>query len=872
MPVPEPAIGAQKALIVDGSYVLNAGRVHVNITNWGLIGSHYGLHATYSDAPSLQWPGGSGMEYVFGAGLWIGGRVNGVASVSTGQPENELLPDTNAEDVLYEARDGYQVSPRRETAPAGVPGDLPGGDDDGDGRIDEDPLDGYDNDGDGLVDEDFAQYGSQMITCLMRDDTPLARQMFPDHRPLNVEIRFSACAWNSTAEQDLIGLHWVIKNVGTQTIEDLYVGFLVDGDIGYHNNSAAGANDVAGFFAGIIRRPEGTFADLQYAWMRDADPVDPLPGWLGVTFEGSGFGDRHAVRPEVFGVNAMRIVNGVGFGWSPVLDSDRYNFLARKRRDPDVPFAHSGDYLVLLSVGPWSVLEPGQHVVVTGTMTVALGEHALQLAMLANLPTASGRWYDADSDARSGRFGRESLVCAEDFGRPWDSPQNPIYRRLQNYWNPACIPTMLFELPISRENLRYYPELDKHCLWVSMDNCEECRRFYGVDCARDRSFNNPCSSSSLAARLACTGMSGLEATIPFGSGTLPPPVPDMRVVPRDRAVEVYWDDRSERTADRLSELDDFEAYRIWRSDGWTRPPGSSERTGPSADAWQMIAEFDVINYMAPGDGEAPPMFGRNTGLEPATYRPACLDDPRFAGLADAMWEVVGADTADNYFLRPPLRDHSGRPVPGLESLLPWEGYPDVLDTFFAVTSRSDTVGVPKPATRYYRYRDGDVHNGFIYFYAVTAINHVRSPDGESILAEGIGSLPTGNFLIGQPRREAIGDELPASEQPRPFVYPNPATRVSLAEFQALHASRQDPTGVRISFANLPRCRSTIRIFTLAGDLVQTIEHDGSQGDGQAYWNLVSRNGQEVTSGIYLFAVAPQDRHYEDFVGRFVIAR
>ncbi|MDY0110095.1 MAG: hypothetical protein RBT60_09185 [Candidatus Krumholzibacteria bacterium] len=286
----------------------------------------------------------------------------------------------------------------------------------------------------------------------------------------------------------------------------------------------------------------------------------------------------------------------------------------------------------------------------------------------------------------------------------------------------------------------------------------------------------------------------------------------------------------------------------------------------------MIAEFDVINYMAPGDGEAPRMFGRNTGLEPATYRPACLDDPRFAGLAEAMWEVVGADTADNYFVRPPLRDHSGRPVPGLESLLRWEGYPDVLDTFFAVTSRSDTVGVPKPATRYYRYRDEDVHNGFIYFYAVTAINHVRSPDGESILAEGIGSLPTGNFLIGQPRREAIGDELPASEQPRPFVYPNPATRASLAEFQALHASRQDPTGVRISFANLPRCRSTIRIFTLAGDLVQTIEHDGSQGDGQAYWNLVSRNGQEVTSGIYLFAVAPQDGHYENFVGRFVIAR
>lgn len=198
------------------------------------------------------------------------------------------------------------------------------------------------------------------------------------------------------------------------------------------------------------------------------------------------------------------------------------------------------------------------------------------------------------------------------------------------------------------------------------------------------------------------------------------------------------------------------------------------------------------------------MFGRNTGLEPATYRPACLDDPRFAGLAEAMWEVVGANTADNYFVRPPLRDHSGRPVPGLESLLRWEGYPDVLDTFFAVTSRSDTVGVPKPATRYYRYRDEDVHNGFIYFYAVTAINHVRSPDGERILAEGIGSLPTGNFLIGQPRREAIATNCPrASSRDRSCIRIPPRARRSRSSRLCMRAARIPPAYASPS----PTCRA-----------------------------------------------------------------
>ena len=40
--------------VVDGSYVMNAGDLQINITNWGLIGSQYSWVTTYSDAPSAQ--------------------------------------------------------------------------------------------------------------------------------------------------------------------------------------------------------------------------------------------------------------------------------------------------------------------------------------------------------------------------------------------------------------------------------------------------------------------------------------------------------------------------------------------------------------------------------------------------------------------------------------------------------------------------------------------------------------------------------------------------------------------------------------------------------------------------------------------------
>jgi hypothetical protein len=315
------------------------------------------------------------------------------------------------------------------------------------------------------------------------------------------------------------------------------------------------------------------------------------------------------------------------------------------------------------------------------------------------------RWYDADGQGPSGWSGRETLACAEDFGVHWSSPLNPIYRRYMNYWNPACRPTRVLDRLIAPEDLTYYPELDKHCLWVSTDNGEECRRFNGVVCTSLTSYGNPCLSNTPATRLACLGMSGRESSIPFVSGTLPPPAPALRVVPRDRAAEVYWDDRSERTPDHLTGLDDLESCRVWRADDWTRPPGSSENTGPSREFWHMIAEFDRVNYLVSAEGRQPQLFGANTGFDAVAYRPVCLDDPRFAGPAAAMREVVWADVTGRHVMRPQLRDRQGLPVPGLEGLLPWEGHPEVLDTFFAVTGRPDTVGTPNPAVGYDRHRD-----------------------------------------------------------------------------------------------------------------------------------------------------------------------
>ncbi|MCB2231288.1 hypothetical protein KQH82_11280 [bacterium] len=70
----------------------------------------------------------------------------------------------------------------------------------------------------------------------------------------------------------------------------------------------------------------------------------------------------------------------------------------------------------------------------------------------------------------------------------------------------------------------------------------------------------------------------------------------------------------------------------------------------------------------------------------------------------------------------------------------------------------------------------------------------------------------------------------------------------------------------LEFQNVPD-RCTIRIYTLAGDLVNTIDH--RDGTGTARWDLLSTNRQQVASGIYIYHV---ESPYGDHMGRFAVVK
>ncbi len=71
----------------------------------------------------------------------------------------------------------------------------------------------------------------------------------------------------------------------------------------------------------------------------------------------------------------------------------------------------------------------------------------------------------------------------------------------------------------------------------------------------------------------------------------------------------------------------------------------------------------------------------------------------------------------------------------------------------------------------------------------------------------------------------------------------------------------------VKFIHLPP-KCTIRVFSLAGDLVTTLEHEDPTR-GELDWNLLSQSNRALASGIYIYTV---ESDYGRQIGKFVLIR
>ena len=98
--------GPSRIFVLDGSTVHNVGELQMHVGTWGQFGSWPGSNFTFAEAPSAQWPAGSGIEYLFVAGLWVGALKSGVPAVSTSAYQFEFRPSNDGLDIMYRAGEG----------------------------------------------------------------------------------------------------------------------------------------------------------------------------------------------------------------------------------------------------------------------------------------------------------------------------------------------------------------------------------------------------------------------------------------------------------------------------------------------------------------------------------------------------------------------------------------------------------------------------------------------------------------------------------------------------------------------------------------------------------------------------------------------
>ena len=227
------------------------------------------------------------------------------------------------------------------------------------------------------------------------------------------------------------------------------------------------------------------------------------------------------------------------------------------------------------------------------------------------------------------------------------------------------------------------------------------------------------------------------------------------------------------------------------------------------------------------------------------------------------WRPLDPSTNPELYTDPYRGDTITRPFEGYRVYRSTKG----LDGPWTVLADYDVVDdIGYNAGLEYSYSDVGLVNNVEYYYAVSAYSKadktINFPSQEtSLSANAVASVP---------------GTVPPSSVGQVAVVPNPY-RGDIA-YSSYNPPWEKPQGNRpwwmeqdrrIQFIHLPPyCE--IKIYTLSGDLVNTVWHE-SATRGYEDWNLTSSVGQAVSSGIYLFTVEDKTNGQVQ-VGKFVIIK
>ena len=694
------------------------------------------------------------------------------------------------------------------------------------------------------------------------------------HRPLGIRIKRSSYAWSYEYAEDFILFDYKITNISFKTLKSVYIGLF--GDDGFDSLGFRGLKRYAK--TPVPRNITCDFtSELNIAWHAHesgAPITNPLTGGID------------SVTNRV--ITGLRILNPspnqilFSYNWWLTTSNILTDFGPRKRGSIQKPFRNMNGRL-----GTPFGDENRYHVI---------SNHEIDYDQyLTALDHSAQGWLPPPLDAAEISDGRGDSHYLQSVGPYTIGPGETVsfsfayivgdsfHQDLNNYaenFNPYYPQPFIDKLDFS--------DLVENATWADWiyDNpgydtnrdgyrgdfivCFTPETTFDTSVVIDTSVTPVDTSLVIDTLLAPEKPDTIYISgdgVPDFRGAAAPEEPETRITTSKGRLLFEWNGlRSETTPDIFSNELDFEGYRVFVGRALRR-----------ADLL-IYSSYDIEDftqyYFQPRPGTIDkgdwvilrkPFTLRETQLAYAGGNPDY--DPLFNEIDNPLF---WSDDSTFYFVAQDFNQSDLSDTTAIHKIYPNAPYPHTLDLGRAFTrdtlyvdpvSGAETFyedGELTPDGKYfkyfeYRYIADNLLPSVEYFIGVTAFDY-GSPRSN------VPPLETNPLRVARSAFPLEPFDPDTAQRLNVIVYPNPYRNDGAYREDGFEAvGREHLPGFltrEIHFVNLPpRCK--ISIFSLDGDLIDFLEHDKPPGDPSAMhesWDLLSRNTQLVTSGIFYWIV------------------
>lgn len=361
----------QKTAEDDATKYTTVGNIGLTITNFGTLGNRF---LTWPNQPSCEYPKGSRVEHISLAGIWIGAisQKDGLAHVSTAAQDQSAsqIKNVNAGfEFTNEIGAGINV---RSSLPFDQNFDL-----------------------NAVSHQDFVMDFTDKNSRIPGGDTV----SIPDHTPMGLNVHLESYAWNFPFADFFVILNYTIKNVGTDTLLNMYIGMW--------DNAIVRNTNLSGRPTGAFNHMGKSFLDtlrMMYTFDFNGGSFGaPANSYIGMKLLGTTpFPLKDSANGQYYSSTTLdslselhqnTFYNAWAFQSSteptyffPDNDDKKYQKMKTSLAKPDIealnysngqttPSGGTGraptSFIDLLSVGPFMVLKPGDSVQIAFAVVAA---------------------------------------------------------------------------------------------------------------------------------------------------------------------------------------------------------------------------------------------------------------------------------------------------------------------------------------------------------------------------------------------------------------------------------------------------------------------------------------------------------------------